>query len=324
MKIDNQKYKDTVFRKLFHDKKRLLELYNGVNHSNYDNPDDLEITTLEGNTFLNMKNDLSFIFDYELSLYEHQSSPCPNIPLRNLEYVASIYRKLIPTEETYKSHPLSIPTPRFITFYNGSIKLEDEKTYKLSDLFAKSTANSELELVVKVININEGHNQELMEDCKTLKEYSIFVSKVRKCIKEAKERNNMNDIIDMNDVSQKAVISLAISKAIDECISENILKDFLLENKEEVIEMGVLGYNAERHLKVIQDESYEDGEKAGYEKGEKAGYEKGEKALADLYDWLFENDRASDVQKANKDAEYRKKLFEEYSLALKREGTESK
>ena len=162
MKIDNQKYKDTVFRKLFHDKRRLLELYNGVNHSNYDNPDDLEITTLEGNTFLNMKNDLSFIFDYELSLYEHQSSPCPNIPLRDLEYVASIYKKIIPTEETYKSHAISIPTPRFITFYNGTIKLEDEKIYKLSDLFAKKTDNPELELIVKVININEGHNKELM------------------------------------------------------------------------------------------------------------------------------------------------------------------
>ena len=88
-----------------------------------------------------------------------------------------------------------------------------------------------------------------MEDCKTLKEYSIFVSKVRKCIKEAKERNKeMNDIIDMNDITQKEVISSAISRAIDECISEDILKDFLLENKEEVVEMGVLGYSAERHL----------------------------------------------------------------------------
>lgn len=319
MKIDNQKYKDTVFRKLFHDKRRLLELYNGVNHSNYDNPDDLEITTLEGNTFLNMKNDLSFIFDYELSLYEHQSSPCPNIPLRDLEYVASIYKKIIPTEETYKSHAISIPTPRFITFYNGTIKLEDEKIYKLSDLFAKKTDNPELELIVKVININEGHSKELMEDCKTLKEYSIFVSKVRKCIKEAKERNKeMNDIIDMNDITQKEVISSAISRAIDECISEDILKDFLLENKEEVIEMGVLGYSAERHLQVIQEESYEDGVKAGYDKGYGNGYDKGENALAELYDWLFENNRVSDVQKANKDSKYRKDLFDEYVASKKK------
>ena len=93
-------------------------------------------------------------------------------------------------------------------------------------------------------------------------------------------------------------------------ISEDILKDFLLENKEEVIEMGVLGYSAERHLQVIQEESYEDGVKAGYDKGENA--------LAELYDWLFENDRVSDVQKANKDSEYRKKLYKEFLLANKK------
>ena len=144
---------------------------------------------------------------------------------------------------------------------------------------------------------------------------------MRKCIKEAKERNKeMNDIIDMNDITQKEVISLAISRAIDECISEDILKDFLLENKEEVIEMGVLGYSAERHLQVIQEESYEDGVKAGYDKGYGSGYDngygngydKGEKDITELYDWLFENNRVSDVQKANKDSKYRKDLFDEY------------
>ncbi|SHN60146.1 hypothetical protein SAMN02745247_02181 [Butyrivibrio hungatei DSM 14810] len=288
MTIENQKYKDTVFRKLFHDKERLLELYNGVNHSNYDNPDDLEITTLEGNTFLNMKNDLSFIIDYELSLYEHQSTPCPNIPLRNLEYVASIYREIIPIEETYKTKKIDIPTPRFITFYNGAVKMEDEKIYKLSDLYHKSTDNPELELIVKVININEGHNKELMDDCKTLKEYSIFVAKVRKCIKE-----------------EKSNVKVAITRAVDECINEDILKDFLLQNREEVIEMGVLGYNAEKHLQVIQDESFDDGVKVGEEK------------LARLIKWLIENDRSSDIIRVTEDSEYRKQLLEDFELLVK-------
>ena len=120
----------------------------------------------------------------------------------------------------------------------------------------------------------------------------------------------MNDIIDMNDITQKEVISSAISRAIDECISEDILKDFLLENKEEVVEMGVLGYSAERHLQVIQEESYEDGVKAGYDKCEKD--------ITELYDWLFENNRASDVQKANKDSKYRKDLFDEYVASKKK------
>ena len=152
-----------------------------------------------------------------------------------------------------------------------------------------------------------------------IEEYSIFVSKVRKCIKEAKERNKkMNDIIDMNDDTQKEIISAAISRAIDECISEDILKDFLLENKEEVIEMGVLGYSAERHLQVIQEESYEDGVKAGYDKGYGNGYDKGEKDITELYAWLFKHDRISDVQKATEDSEYRKKLYKEFTLANKK------
>ena len=70
--------------------------------------------------------------------------------------------------------------------------------------------------------------------------------------------------------------------------------------------IGVLGYSAERHLQVIQEESYEDGVKVGYGNGYKKGYDEGEEALTELYDWLFENNRVADVQKANKDAEYRK------------------
>ena len=306
MKIDNQKYKDTVFRKLFHDKARLLELYNGVNHSNYDNPDDLEITTLEGNTFLNMKNDLSFVFDYELSLYEHQSSPCPNIPLRDLEYVASIYKKLIPIEETYKSHPISIPTPRFITFYNGSIKLEDEKIYRISDLFAKSTDNPELELSVKVININEGHNQELMEDCKTLNEYSIFVSKVRKCIKEAKDRYvELNDILDTSNSDHKRIIETAIKEAILWCIENDVLKEFLQSNIEEVIEMGVLEYSAEKHLQVIKDESYA------------IGHTEGVSLVTNVLSWLKDQRRNDDIDKAISDPDYLNDLISEYNKSRK-------
>ncbi len=127
-----------------------------------------------------MKNDVSFILDYEINLYEHNSTPCPNIPLRFLLYISSSYKKLIPLKDTYKNTPIKIPVPRFFVFYNGTAPLPDQFEYRLSDLFFKETANPSLELKATVLNVNEGHNKELMESCKTLNEYSIFVSKVRK------------------------------------------------------------------------------------------------------------------------------------------------
>ncbi|WP_292141911.1 hypothetical protein [Butyrivibrio sp.] len=122
-----------------------------------------------------------------------------------------------------------------------------------------------------------------MDDCKTLKEYSLFVAKVRKCIKE--EKNS---------------IKAAITRAVDECISENILRAFLLENKEEVIEMGVLGYNAEKHMQVMQDESFDEGVKVGMDK------------MDELYSWLIANNRVFDIQKATSDTKYKQKLLDEF------------
>ncbi len=313
MTIENQKYKDSVFRMLYSDKARLLELYNAMNGTNYDNPDDLEITTLEGNTFLNMKNDVSFVLDFYLSLYEHQSSPCPNIPLRDLFYVASIYRKLVPIEHTYKTQALQIPTPKFVVFYNGVKQLEDVSVYKLSDLFRRGGGkllesgqgngqefgqkagqesghetdqefihekeSPELELVVTVLNINEGHNSRLMESAKDLKGYSIFVAKVRKYIEEASIESaklgklsvNIADDEDLN----KLIIRQSVTKAIDDCIIENVLKDFFSKYREEVIDMSVLEYSAEKHLQVIKDEGYELGRADGFSDGKSEGLAEG-------------------------------------------------
>ncbi len=83
----NRNYKDTVFRMLFSNRKNLLSLYNAVNQRDYKNPDDLEIVTLENAIYMGMKNDLAFIIDTNLYLYEHQSTYNPNIPLRDLFYI---------------------------------------------------------------------------------------------------------------------------------------------------------------------------------------------------------------------------------------------
>lgn len=88
MQYVNREHKDTVFRRLFQEKKHLLELYNGLNGTSYENEEDLEITTLDSAIYMGMKNDISFILMSEISLYEHQSSINPNMPLRDLLYIA--------------------------------------------------------------------------------------------------------------------------------------------------------------------------------------------------------------------------------------------
>lgn len=120
----NKKYKDRVFRVIFHEKKDLLELYNAINDSNYTNPDDLTITTIEDVVYMGMKNDLSFIIGDVMNLYEHQSSFSPNLPLRGLFYFSLLYRDYIEPVKyrLYSTSPLHIPFPQYIVFYNGTKK----------------------------------------------------------------------------------------------------------------------------------------------------------------------------------------------------------
>lgn len=88
-------YKDTVFRKLFEDKRELLSLYNAVSGTAYNNREELEIVTLDNAIYMNMKNDLAFIIDFELNLYEHQSTGNPNMLVRFLQYVTKEYERLV-------------------------------------------------------------------------------------------------------------------------------------------------------------------------------------------------------------------------------------
>ena len=166
----NRNYKDTVFRMLFSDRKNLLSLYNAVNQSDYNNPDDLEIVTLENAIYMGMKNDLAFIVDTNLFLYEHQSTYNPNMPLRDLLYISSEYQKLVDHRSLYPSILQKIPAPNFIVFYNGTRKKEDRWENLLSEAFEHLEGKPNLELRVVTLNINENHNRELMEQCKILRE----------------------------------------------------------------------------------------------------------------------------------------------------------
>ena len=237
----NRKFKDTVFRLLFgNDKVALLELYNAINHSHYDNPDDLIINTLDNAIFMGMRNDLSFIIDTNLNIYEHQSTDCKNIPLRCLFYVSNLYQQLIDENHIYGNKMLKIPEPHFVVFYNGSDKLPEEITYKLSDMYENCSENTELELTVKIININLGMNDSLMQHCKNLCGYSTFVAKVR-------------------EYNISHPLHIAVRMAIDFCIDHDILKDFFIKERKAVYMYSLFEYNKKGHMRVVREEALEEG-----------------------------------------------------------------
>ena len=261
-------YKDTLFRMLFNDKEALLSLYNAVGQTDYKDAAKLEIVTLENAIYMNMKNDLAFIINLELNLYEHQSTWNPNMPLRDLFYVAREYEQLIRKDTLYSSRLVKIPAPRFLVFCNGRMPDQAEKiVLKLSDSFEKLTENPELELKVTVLNINAGCNETLMNACKLLKEYSLYVARVRAYAAQ----------MDMNT---------AVNRAVAECISEGILADFLLKSRAEVVAMSIFEYDEERERELIKKAEFEcgkeEGIKAGIELGKAQGIELGKAQGIDL------------------------------------------
>ena len=256
----NRNYKDTVFRMLFSDRANLLSLYNAVTGNTYDDPDELQIVTLENAIYMGMKNDLAFMFDTGIYLYEHQSTVNPNIPLRDLFYISAEYSKLVEKRSLYSSAVQKIPAPMFMVFYNGTAAQADRMEYKLSDAYINEVVEPALELKVTVLNVNEGHNEELMKHCTTLKEYAKYVAKVRRyavCMS----------------------LEAAVKRAIDESIAEGILEDFLRKNRAEVEMTSIFEYNKEEEEKKLRRAEYElgveDGVKIGIGQGIMQGMERG-------------------------------------------------
>ena len=196
-----------------------------------------------------MKNDVSMLISSHLCLYEHQSTFNPNMPLRGLLYFAELYRQIAGSKHLYSTRLISLPTPVYFVFYNGNQEIGEEKVLKLSDAFQHSNEQSKMELEAHMININYGHNRELMEQCRTLRDYSILVNKIK-------------------SYGQTMDLTKAIGQAIEECIAEGVLHDFLMKRRSEVVNSLLTEYDEERVLADLSREFYEDGESAGIQKGE--------------------------------------------------------
>ena len=236
----NRIYKDRLYKMIFNDKSELLKLYNAINGTHYADPAMLTITTLDNAIYMTMENDLSFIIDMRLALYEQQSTVNPNLPLRFLMYIADIYSAYVKDMNIYSSKKLQIPLPSFVIFYNGVQSQPDKSEFLLSELFHPTSNEPALELKAVMLNINKGHNQKLMNACHTLRDYSEYVARIR-------------------TYSGEMPLTDAVEKAITECIQENILQDFLLKNRAEAKAMSIYEYDEAKTMRMFRDEGYEEG-----------------------------------------------------------------
>ncbi|MEE1100019.1 MAG: hypothetical protein U0K86_00865 [Agathobacter sp.] len=243
MSNGNREFKSDVFSMLMEDKENALSVYNALNGTSLTNADELEIHTLDKGVSLTIRNDAAFVVDAALSIYEHQSTVCPNMPVRNLIYYTTIVSKILKNKNIYGKKMITIPVPKFVVFYNGEQEQPEKYDMKLSDAFEKKTDNLELELVCKVYNINFGKNKELLERCRVLKEYMIFVDYVRKYHEEQGY-----------DELEKA-----INKAIDRCIEEGVLANFLMENRAEVVKVTQLDYTFDRQITLERKDAKQEG-----------------------------------------------------------------
>ena len=232
----NREYKSSLFAFMLSQKEYALQVYNVLNNSNYTNPDDVEITTLENVVFINIKNDVSFVLDNIFNLYEHQSTFNPNMPLRSLLYIADSYERMIKEQNLniYGSKLIKLPTPKCVVFYNGEKEYPDKKILNLSDSFENKSTESDVQISVTMLNINYSHNKELLDKCEVLRGYSLYNEKFR-------EYNKLEGV----DKTEAA------HKALDYCIQHNVLADFFKKRRNEVVGM-VLEYTAEQAKKDME------------------------------------------------------------------------
>lgn len=180
-----------------------------------------------------MKNDVAFVLSDRLNLYEHQSTFSPNMPLRNLFYICREYEKLIDRKSLYSNTLMQIPSPHFVVFYNGIDQKEECQILKLSDLYAHNEQHPELELKIRMLNINQGYNQTIMKHCQILSEYAQYVEKVRTYA------DNMS-------------IEDAVEYAVTESIKQGILTEFLTKYRQAAIQMSIFEYDEEKEIRLLR------------------------------------------------------------------------
>ena len=252
----NRQYQDRLFKAIFgreEHKDWLLSLYNALNGSSYTDPSAIEINTIEGIIYVTMKNDISFLIDSQLNLYEQQSSYNPNMPLRGLMYFSQLYQKYISKQrkDIYSSALLKIPTPQFIVIYTGSTELDDVKELKLSDSFEVPDTSGRFEWTATVVNISKGHSLKLLEQCPPLRDYAVYVSRIK------------------GNVAAGMTKEDAVNEAMEYSIEHNLLNGYFLEQKMEVLNMSLTEFDQEEYDRNRFNDGKEVGIAIGIAEGER-------------------------------------------------------
>lgn len=232
------KYRDRLFIAIFgknteRSKRWRLDLYNVLNGTNYTDPNALELNTIENVIYIKMYNDVSFLVDGQMTLYEQQSETNANMPLRGLFYFAQLYQKHLAKKDLnlHQSSLIKIPNPRFIVFYNDDTKRKERYKLRLSDAFEPEDKSGDFEWTADVININQGANETLVKKCKSLYDYVRLVGRIS---------DNKN---------KEMEIGQAVREAVDWAIKENFLEGFVREQKEEIIAMCLTEFDEESAIR---------------------------------------------------------------------------
>lgn len=290
MEQTNREHKSRLFSFLFgreENKKWTLSLYNAIRETSYTDPEDIQITTMEEVVWMGMKNDLSFIvadrvsiYSGTMNVYEQQSTFNPNMPIREFMYAGRLYDKYIHMNKLsqYSTRLMPLPIPKLVVFYNGRAEKGDDTVLRLSDSFRAGIeaamregwekegipdkkerieqlmgeADPDIEVKVRMFNINYGHNKGLMEACRSLSEYAWFVEEIRKNSEEM-------------DVEE------AIDKAMDDMPDTYEIKEFLIGNRAEVKGMCLTEYNEQETMELLKKEFREEGRKEGRKEGREQG-----------------------------------------------------
>ena len=280
----NSKYKDRLFCLIFGDetkKQNIISLYNALNGTNYSDDEDIKITTIDDALYINMKNDVSFIIDSYMSMLEQQSTLNPNMPLRGLMYFGNLYDSYIESHglNIYGKKLIKIPTPQYYVLYNGTAEEEAVKDLRLSDAFAKPSPEGKFEWTATLINLNKGKNDELLKKCKPLEDYMVLINAIRE------------------NEAEGLPIEEAVDKAVRFCIENDVLKEYLVTHRAEVLSVCLKEFNEEVFVAAIREEGREEGfeegraegHAEGHAEGREEGFEAGRKAgLKILVDVLRE------------------------------------
>ncbi len=232
--MSNLQVRDTVFCRFIGTESNLLEIFNAIRKTRYTDASKVMITTLAGSFYSNLKNDISFMLDaLIMMLIEHQTTLNPNMPVRLLGYVDELFKRYIEPEKRkiYSTELIKLPAPEFYVFYDGEDTSFEHKELRLSDAF--KTPSDKLELVVHVYNLATGKNEDLKKICKPLREYSIFSNHYKLLRKQG---------LDIDE---------AVRDTIRYCIDNDVMKNYLLHNESEVIDMFGFEWNEKEEREAL-------------------------------------------------------------------------